>query len=81
MKKGLTHYTDFLRTCKEGGAPPCSHFDYGGPLTEIVLLGCLAERAGVGKHVEWDAEKVEVTNLPELNRLVRREYRKGWELG
>ena len=81
VKKGLTHYTDFLRACKEGGVPPSSHFDYGGPLTEIVLLGCLAERAGVGKHVEWDAEKVEVTNLPELNRLVRREYRKGWELG
>ena len=86
--------------------PPSSHFDYGGPLTEIVLLGCLAERAGVGeeeqlqprrrlllrprrymaervvvrKHVEWDAQKAEVTNLPELNRLVRREYRKGWEL-
>jgi len=80
VKKGLTHYTDFLRACKEGGVPPCSHFDYGGPLSEIVLLGCLAERAGVGKHVEWDAEKCEVTNLPELNRLVRREYRKGWEL-
>ena len=81
VKKGLTHYTDFLRACKEGGVPPCSHFDYGGPLTEIVLLGCLAERAGVGKHVEWDAEKAEVTNLPELNRFVRREFRKGWELG
>jgi predicted dehydrogenase len=81
VKKGLTHYTDFLRACKVGGTPPSSHFDYGGPLSEMVLLGCLAERAGVGKHVEWDAEKVEVTNLPELNSLVRREYRKGWELG
>ncbi len=81
IKKGLTHYTDFFRACKEGGALPSSHFDYGGPLSEIVLLGCLAERAGVGKRVEWDAQKAEVSNLPELNRLVRREYRKGWELG
>jgi predicted dehydrogenase len=81
VKKGLNHYTDFLRACKEGGAAPSSHFDYGGPLSEMVLLGCLAERAGLGKHVEWDAAKMEVTNLPELNRLVRREYRKGWELG
>lgn len=80
VKKGLTHYTDFLRACREGGAPPSSHFDYGGPLSEMVLLGCLAERAGLGNHVEWDAAKMEVTNLPELNRLVRREYRKGWEL-
>ena len=68
-RRGSTHHTDFLRACKDGGAAPCSNFDYGGPLTEMVLLGCLAERAGVGKHVEWDAEKVEVTNLPELNRL------------
>jgi len=78
--KGLgKHYCDFLRACKDG-KPASSNFDYSGPLTEMVLLGCLAERAGVGKHVEWDAEKVEVTNLPELNRLVRRESRKGWEL-
>ena len=74
-----THQYDFLRSCRDG-KPASSNFDYGGPLSEMVLLGCLAEHAGVGKHVEWDAEKVEVTNLPELNRLVRREYRKGWEL-
>jgi len=79
VKKGLTHQTDFLRSCKDG-KPASSSFDCSGPLTEMVLLGCLAERAGTGKHVEWDAEKVEVTNLPELNRMVRREYRKGWEL-
>ena len=78
-KKGLTHQTDFLRSCKDG-KPASSHFEYSGPLTEMVLLGCLAERAGVGKQVVWDAKKVEVTNLPELNRMVRREYRKGWEL-
>ena len=55
VKKGLTHYTDFLRACKEGGKPPCSHFDYAGPLTEMVLLGCLAIRAGVGQKVDWDS--------------------------
>jgi len=46
----------------------------------MVLLGCLAERAGAGKYVGWDPEKVAVTNLPELNRIVRREYRKECEL-
>jgi hypothetical protein len=43
-------------------------------------LGCLAERAGLGKKVEWDGENMKCTNLPELNTLVSREYRKGWEL-
>jgi hypothetical protein len=80
VKKGLTHQTDFLRSCRDG-KPASSNFDYSGPLTEMALLGCLAERAGLGRHVEWDAAKMEVTNLPELNRMVKREYRKGWELG
>jgi predicted dehydrogenase len=79
LKKGLTHQTDFLRACKDG-KPPFSHFDYGGPLTEMVLLGCLAIRAGVGQKVQWDCDAVKVTNLPELNKLVHREYRSGWEM-
>jgi predicted dehydrogenase len=79
LKKGLTHQTDFLRSCKDR-EPPFSHFDYGGPLTEMVLLGCLAIRAGVGQKVEWDSGAVKVTNLPGLNKLVHREYRSGWNL-
>ncbi len=44
-----THQADFLRACKDG-EPACSNFDYAGPSTEMVLLGCLAERAGVGQE-------------------------------
>jgi hypothetical protein len=46
----------------------------------MVLLGCLAMRAGLGKKVVWDSAAMKVTNLPELNRMVQRQYRKGWEL-
>jgi len=74
-----THTGDFLRACKDG-TPACSNFDYSGPLTEMVLLGCLAIKAGVGKTVEWDGAAMKCTNIPELNRLVKREYRKGWGL-
>ncbi len=79
IKKGLTHQTDFLRSCKDGKTASSS-FDYSGRLTEMVLLGCLAERAGVGKPVVWDGKKMEVTSHPELNRMVHRQFRKGWEL-
>jgi predicted dehydrogenase len=79
LQKGLTHQTDFLRSCKDG-KPASSTFEYAGALTEMVLLGCLAERAGMGQKVVWDRDKVEVTNLPALNRMVHREFRKGWEL-
>ena len=56
-----------------------SQFDYVGPLTEILLLGLLAQRSP-GKRLERNSEHQQVTNLPELNQYVRGEYRKGWEL-
>ena len=73
-----THQTDFLRACKDGHKPS-SHFGYSGRLSEMVLLGCLAIRAGVGNRVEWDAANM-TTNNAKANLLLKREYRKGWEL-
>jgi predicted dehydrogenase len=74
-----SHQQDFLRALKEG-KKSCSDFAYTARLTEMALLGCLAERAGVGKQVQWDGENMKCTNLPELNALVNREHRPGWEL-
>ena len=53
-----------------------SNFDYAGLLTETILLGNVAMR--VGKKLEWDGPNMKVTNIPELNAWVKREYRKGW---
>ena len=50
-------------------------------MTEFTLLGNLAQYAGVGNKVEWDGPNMKVTNLPELNRFLQREYRKGWQVG
>jgi hypothetical protein len=44
-----------------------------------VLTGVLASRVGLGKKIEWDATKL-TSNLPEANELVKRTYRKGWEV-
>ena len=72
---------DFLRAAKDGGTPCISNFaDFAGPLLEAMYVGHLAMRAGVGKKVEWDGQAMKCTNLPDLNRFVRREYRKGWTL-
>jgi predicted dehydrogenase len=71
-------YKEWIAACK--GGPVClSNFDYAGRLTEFVLLGNVALRAG--KRIEWDAEKLRATNCPEADAFIRREYRKGWELG
>ena len=70
----------FLQAIRGGGAP-CSNFaDYAGPFTDMMYVGFLAMKAPLGKKVEWDGAAIRSTNLPELNRFARREYRKGWEL-
>jgi predicted dehydrogenase len=71
------HYEEWLAACR-GGVPAMSNFDYASRLTEMVLLGNVAIRAG--QRIEWDEDKMAVTNLPEANRFVKREYRKGWSL-
>jgi predicted dehydrogenase len=60
----------------------CSNFtEWGGPLTSFALTSHLAQFAGVDKTVEWDVEKMMCTNIPELNKYIKRpEYRKGWEV-
>jgi predicted dehydrogenase len=55
-----------------------ANFEYAGFLTAAFLLGNVAIRAG--KPIEWDGEKCAVTNVPEAAKLIRREYRKGWDL-
>ena len=71
---------DLLYSIKNG-VKPCSNFeDEAGPLTAFLLTGHLAQFAGVGRKIEWDVEKMQCTNLPEVNRYVKRTYRKGWEV-
>jgi predicted dehydrogenase len=71
------HQQDWLQACKSGEQAGSS-FDYSGPLTEMVLLGNVALAAG--KPIEWDKEKLEITNDAKANQLLRRQYRKGWNL-
>ena len=47
-------------------------------LTESILLGNVAIRAG--KQLEWDGPNLKVTNCPEADQFIKREYRKGWTL-
>ena len=78
------HLMDMRRIARllaaiKGGPEPGSNFDVSGNLTEIVLLGVLAERFNT--RIEWDAKAGKVTNKPELNAFVREPAREGWDLG
>jgi predicted dehydrogenase len=72
------HEQDWIRACKDG-KPASSSFEYGGPLTEMVLLGVLAMRFK-DAPLEWDAANMKVTNLPEADKLIHPPFRDGWSL-
>ena len=55
-----------------------ANFDYAGPLTESVLLGSVATRFPQTTLL-WNAKKL-TFDVKEATQLVRRKYRKGWEV-
>jgi hypothetical protein len=72
-------YEEWIAGIKEGDPDrPSCPFSYAGPLTEAYLLGNIALK--VDQKIEWDAKAMRVTNCPEANQYVRREYRQGWGL-
>lgn len=75
---GDNHYLQFVEAVR-GNGTTSAPFSYSGPLTESVLLGCLATRFPKAT-LNWDATKLKVTNEEKANQYVRREYRKGFEV-
>ena len=73
----IGHQDEWIEACKTGGPTTCN-FDYSGALTETVLLGSVAYRAG--KKLEWDPINLKVTNSPEAQKYIARDYREGWTL-
>jgi predicted dehydrogenase len=71
-------FINFIQTCKAGRTDTATPFEYGARLTEFCLLGNLAQHAGQGNKAMWDGPNMRVTNIPDLNRWVKREDRKGW---
>lgn len=71
-------FIDFVETIRAGKTSTATPFAYAAALTEFVLLGNLAAHAGQGNRVEWDGPNMTVTNLPDLNRWLKREPRDGW---
>jgi hypothetical protein len=70
---------EWIAAIKGDGATPGSSFDYAARLTEVVLLGALAQRTG--RSIEWDAENMKVVGQPELDVLIKEPVREGWSYG
>ena len=70
------HHREWINAIKNGGSTTC-RFDYSGPLSETVLLGNVAHRAG--QRLEWDYQTMKATNCPEADAFIQHDYRAGWE--
>lgn len=72
------HYHDWVDAIL-AGRKSCGDFRHGGPLTESVLVGAVADRFA-GELLQWEPGSQVFKNHPAATRLVRREYREGWKV-
>ena len=72
------HHWDWIEAIRSGRQAG-SNFDYGGPLTELGLLGAIAVRFPT-QRLEWDSNAMRFTNFSEANAFLDPPYREGWSL-
>ena len=77
LERSDGHYQEWIKACK-GGKPAGANFEYGGPVTEMVLLGNVALRTQGKLH--WDYKNMRFTNNEEANQYINEPYREGWTL-
>lgn len=73
------HYQEFIDVIVGKKKKTGAHFDYAGPLTEVVLMGTVINR-WPDKTFDWDAANCQFKNADEANALLLPAYRKGWNV-
>ena len=58
---------------------PGSTFDYAADLTEMALVGVMAQRFDA--RIEYDAKNMKVTNHPDFDQYIKEPVREGWSYG
>jgi len=74
-----SHVREWTDAIKGDGPMPGSDFAYGAKLTELALVGVLAQR--FGGRIEYDEANMRITNRPDLNAYIKEPVRPGWEAG
>jgi len=72
VPKGSAHL-EWINACKGGPAPGSNFTDHAADLTEFVLLGNVALRAG--RPIDWDSAQCRCTGLPDADRFLSKTYR------
>ena len=65
----------WIAACRGGQQSPGSFLN-AGPISEAVNLYSVALRTG--RRLLYDAANTRITNVPEANQYLSRQYRKGW---
>lgn len=78
IPRAREHHLDWLEAIRNG-TKAGSDFSYGGPLSEVALLGVIAIKMA-GTTLDWDAQNVRFRNSPEANQYLNPPYRTGWRL-
>lgn len=73
------HQGDWIQSIQQGKKAGSDFATYGGPLTEIAMLGVIAIKLH-GTRLQWDAAKCQFTNSADANALINPPYRQGWTL-
>ncbi len=73
------HYMEYVDCCIEGTRKPSANFEYAAPLTEAVLLGCVAS-IFPQQTLLWDSDDLRFRNSEAATAYVKRDYRSGWEV-
>ena len=68
---------NFVAACR-GERPSPGAFTNAWPISEAVNLYAVALRTR--RRLVYDAAAMKITNVPEANKYLSRQYRKGWEL-
>ncbi len=79
LPRGVNHYGDWTRAIRDRNHAAGSNFEYGGPLTELALLGNIAYRFP-NYELRWDGPKMKFTNCPPARLFLNPPYRRGWTL-
>jgi hypothetical protein len=73
------HHLEWIEAIKKNDPGAAySRFDIAAYLTEIILLGDVAMRAG--QKLEWDGPNMKAKNTSAAEQFVKRQFRKGWKL-
>jgi len=77
LLRNTDHYREWTEACKNNGET-FSSFEIGGPMTELMQLINLATL--FEEALEYDTQSGRILNSPRANRLLHREYRRGWSI-